>query len=250
MNGSDQPGPLPPELRRAIPRPVRLTVTGKVVLVAALISVPEALVLGAWLYQSARSSQGRAEERRRSAVITDGIVTAARGGAGGSRRRVEYGFSVNGRPYRGSFRVHADRTRRYEPGSPLKVAYLPADPAVNWPAHQQPAALPLWIGPVAAACILTVGAGLLAWLRSQRRLLEEGRAAVGAVTRVEPIRGRSAGYRIHYEFRLLSGATRTGHFDVARNPLRPAHPVVVLYDPDEPRRQRPYPFPLVRVATD
>lgn len=232
-----------------MPRPVRLTGAGRVVMAAALLSALEAVVLGTWLYERARRSQLEAEQRRRAAAVADGVVVAVRG-AGNSAAIVEYEFRVADLGYRGRFRSTSSRARSFQPGAALKVAYLPANPRVNWPAHQPPRGLPFWISPAVAVSSLLVAAGLGLWLRSQRRLLEEGRAAVGSVTRVEKIRAKGVGFRVHYEFRLPGGALQAGRYEIQRDPPPPGTPVVVVYDPERPRRQRRYPFPLVRVATD
>ncbi len=240
---------LPLELQRAVPRPVRLTTAGKIVLAAALLSVPEALVFGAWLYDVARRNLTEAEQRRRAAIATEALVIDLRR-SGKSGWRVDYEFeAADGRKHGGSFRVRHGRQGSYRPGSKLKVFYLSETPDVNWPAHMGQG-LPVWLGPAVAASLLSVSAGLLLWLRSQRRLLEEGRAAIGVVTRVDRIRGKSMRYRVHYEFRLPSGAIQSGRYEIRRDPPSAGAAAILIYDPENPRRRRPYPFALVRVATE
>ncbi len=249
MNGADRLQSLPAGLRRGVPRPVRLTGAGKVVLAGVLLSVVEASLLGAWLYRAAERSRAEAEELRRATAVTDGVVTAVRK-MDKQPSLIEYEFTVDGVKHRGRFRGRQSGGTAYRPGLPLRVAYLPANPRVNWPAGREQGGLPLWLSPLVTASSLLVAAALGLWLHGQRRLLEDGRAAVGAVTRVETIRGESTHYRVHYEFRLPSGATRTGRYDTGGRAPAPGDPVVVVYDPENPRRQHRYPLPLVCVATD
>ncbi|MGB9604542.1 MAG: DUF3592 domain-containing protein [Bryobacteraceae bacterium] len=72
------------------------------------------------------------------------------------------------------------------------------------------------------------------------------------MTRVERLGTRSARYRVRYEFTLLSGPRRVGFYDLPSRDLapQPGQRVTVIYDPDNPRRQRLYPFALVRVSSD
>jgi hypothetical protein len=240
-------GALPPELNRAVPRPVRLTVTGKIVAAAAILSVLEAFVFGAWLYRIGQRQQQEASEFRRMAVKTTGRITKFhRGGKG--RLRYHYQFEAEGKSYAGSF---STSRRAYAIGEPIEVNYLPGRPESNWATGHQVTGVPPYLGPIVAAMSLAVAAILGLSLRSQRRLLEEGRAAIATVLRVEPIRLKGVRYRVHYEFPLLSGARQTGRFDLPRDPApAPGTPIVVIYDPDNPRRQRRYPFPLVRVSQD
>ena len=86
-------------------------------------------------------------------------------------------------------------------------------------------------------------------LRRQRRLLEEGRPAIARVTSSRQRHGTHGHTHQHveYEFTTLSGARRTGRFDAQRNVPVPGSTILVLYDPDEPKRQAPYPIRLYRV---
>lgn len=249
MNGWDERAQLPPELQRAVPRPVRLTTAGMLLLVGALLCVPEAVVFGAWLHEQARRANAEAQQRLRATALAEGVVTSLRGASKGSPVIV-YEFFVEGRRYAGTYRPGRGRGTGYRPGSTLTIAYVPENPNANWPADYWPARLSAWVAPAVAASLVAVAAGLLLLLRSQRRLLEDGRATVGVVTRVDKVRGKRMHYRVHYEFRLPSGAVRTGRDITKKDPPAPGDRVIVMYDPENPRRQHRYPLPLVCVATD
>ena len=87
----------------------------------------------------------------------------------------------------------------------------------------------------------------LARLRSkQRRLLSEGRAAMGVVT------GHWSGSHGHkvvvYEFRLPGGELIKGRAASLKKPVGTL--LNIIYDPDRPRRSAIYPLQLVRVDTE
>ncbi len=245
-------GRLPMELTRSAPRPVRLTVQGKVVAgVAALLTVG-ALVGGAFLFEQAQRDRARLERLRREAVTTDAEVIQTRLVKRGQeqRRLVVYQYRVGERLYQGRFTLRRGSAKGIEPGSRLRVAYLPEDPSQSWPVGREPAGLPVWAALVIPLAVWS-SAPLIFWiLRRQRRLLSEGRAVVGTVTRVESVPGRYGYRRVHYEFPLPSGARGSGFFDQRSRDLVPeGTPVVVVYDPENPRRNARYPFALVRAET-
>ena len=81
-------------------------------------------------------------------------------------------------------------------------------------------------------------------LRKQMQLLTEGRPAPGIVTRH---RRTKDGTIIRYEFALLNGATAKGRGQTRRPPPIGSR-ICVLYDPENPRRNAPYPLYLVRLT--
>jgi hypothetical protein len=52
--------------------------------------------------------------------------------------------------------------------------------------------------------------------------------------------------RIRYEFTLPGGSTRSGKYDTNCAAPAAGATIVVLYDPEEPRRQGRYPLTLVK----
>ena len=98
------------------------------------------------------------------------------------------------------------------------------------------------------AGLLTVAGVLARLVRCEWRLLEEGRATLGIVTRHEKVWHKTQGLRVHYEYHLLSGALRRGHIDKEKKKDAPAigSTLVIVYDRESPSRKRLYPFQLVR----
>ncbi len=124
--------------------------------------------------------------------------------------------------------------------------------SLNAPFTTARAVLPPWVPfPVA---FLLAGGGILATIpiRRQRRLLSEGRPAPGLVVKhgkaQRDSHGRQIGEKYYYEFPLLSGALAKGEAGPRKNPPAIGSVVPVIYDPDEPPRNAPYPLSLVRLA--
>jgi hypothetical protein len=83
------------------------------------------------------------------------------------------------------------------------------------------------------------------FMRTERQLLSEGTPAMGVVTKCSIV-GRGTVY-LKYEFRAADGIAIKGSGSYASLQDPGAH-IVVLYAPQNPRRNRPYPVPSYRVA--
>jgi hypothetical protein len=109
----------------------------------------------------------------------------------------------------------------------------------------------LWLPPLVFGASLAVSALLSAALRRQWSLLAHGRPAQATVTQTK--RGvpgvKTAASRVHYEFRILSGARRTGQYYVEKGAPPAGAALTVLYDPENPRRNSSYPLSLVRLGS-
>jgi hypothetical protein len=104
---------------------------------------------------------------------------------------------------------------------------------------------PLWLPPV-----LLVAGGVSALLirlklSRERRLLEDGHAAPGIVTRLGARTDK--GRLVYYEFATYSGSTVKGKYGPVHGKwvLAVGTPIVVLYDRDQPKRNTRYPSSLV-----
>ena len=110
--------------------------------------------------------------------------------------------------------------------------------------------MPVWIPGIVAILLSSLGGLALIPVLRQRRLLSEGRPALAVVTRLSEEKHGSHGHKlgkvIYYEFPLLSGATANGKTGPAKNPPTVGTTLCVLYDPEQPRRNAPYPFSLVK----
>jgi hypothetical protein len=100
--------------------------------------------------------------------------------------------------------------------------------------------------------LLALGAWALALgLRSQQRLLRDGRAAPAVVTRHHKYNtGHGTRRSMTYEFAIVGGGVATGKASTSRKPPAIGSIITVVYDPDRPRRSRPYPFPWATPRVD
>jgi hypothetical protein len=197
-------------------------------------------------------------ERRRQAesrrALLDGRQTAGEvirlWSSGDSRRRVRYRFTVDGRAYEGQVRVSETRRRTLHVGTTVDVRYAPGDPEVNdlggTPRPGMPPALPL----IVAAAIAGGGVLCLFGLHGQRQLLTEGRVAPAIVTKHDRHHSSHGGTHrtMTYEFPLLSGAITSGKSATSSKPPAIGSVITVIYDADRPKRNRVYPFSLVKPA--
>jgi hypothetical protein len=72
------------------------------------------------------------------------------------------------------------------------------------------------------------------------------------MARVTEVRKRSGGeektWRVHYEWKLLTGAARSARVDQAKRPPAPGEFVPLLYDRENPKRHALYPMSFWRIA--
>jgi hypothetical protein len=93
--------------------------------------------------------------------------------------------------------------------------------------------------------------GVLPWyaIRRQWMLLAEGRPAQAQVTVFKKVRHQhGTQYQVSYEFRTMSGATRSGRYTSQKSPPASGTTIQVVYNPDRPEHSMPYPLALVRPA--
>jgi hypothetical protein len=242
----------PPELARMRPRPVRLTAGGWVVAVIGVALVAGAVASFIGLYGAALGAQAARARLEAAVVLAEARITdLGRTGRGDKARYfVVYEYrGPAGDLYRRRINLRRGHWRRLQRGAALAVRYFPEQPERSWPLGYEPQGVPLWTAFAAPAGLLA-GALLIAYrLRRQRWLLEEGRPAPARVTRTKKARaGSHAGHRVEFEFPILSGAVRTGRYDVSGNPPPAGAQLTILYDPDDPGRHVRYPLSLVRTA--
>jgi hypothetical protein len=242
----------PPDgLNRSRPRPVKLTRSGKALLVIAIVLGIGAPAAGIALSLEARRQAENARLLREESAITEGRVTRLwRSRDDEKQPWMAYRFSGQGQTYENRAKVSLRLWQSLRVGSPLPVYYVPSRPDLSSPFTTARGALPSWVAFLIA--IGLAGGGFLSTLpiRSQRRLLSEGRPAPGLVIKHGKAERRSHGRglesKYYYEFPLLSGAIAKGEAGPCKNPPVIGSTIPVIYDPDNPRRNAPYPFSLVR----
>jgi hypothetical protein len=238
-----------PELTPSRPRPVRLNGSGWVVAIVGVLLAAGSPVGGIWLY----SAGVRNRDLRRS-IEAQGIPAGAVV-AGLSRTRgehpkyiVSYRYPAGERFYNGRGSIRRAEWAKLQIGSGLTVRYLPSNPARSWVLGYEPRQILFWVGPVVALSLAFFA--WIAWneLRKQWMLLSEGRPAEARVVGSKKIlhsHGR-ANHNVRYEFRLMSGAMSTGKYGTQKSPPEAGTTIRIVYDPDNPKRNAPYPLSLVR----
>jgi len=104
--------------------------------------------------------------------------------------------------------------------------------------------------PFAVLTVCGIGAlALMLVVRRQSNLLAYGRPALATVRQVEKKKSDKGTYwRVHFEWTLLSGATRSGRYHHHRKqPPAVGAVIPIVYDRDRPQRHSKYPLPLVRL---
>jgi len=225
-------------------RAVRLTTTGKALIVLSVTLVIGAVVLGVFLERKVQREAAERTLLQDQGIAADAVVTRVwRGGEKDSEHRVTYRFENGGRTYSRSVGTPVVIWRTLTPGADLPVRFVPSRPAINHPAAWPSKELPFWL-PYLIAAMVAVPAFLLPIpVRREARLLAEGRPAPGRVTGFKKI---DQSIRVQYEFRLLNGTVAKGKVNRSKPPVVGA-PLCVLYEPENPRRNALYPLSLVRL---
>jgi hypothetical protein len=223
-------------------RPVRLTGAGIAALALAIGGAAAGIALGVEANRQAKEHRLLHEHGTSiGAVVTE----VWRSGGEDRQPWVAYRFESQGRPYQARSQAPLRIWRTLEQGSLLPVRLLPAEPTLNHPEDWGGGTIPRAVQYLVATCLAGPALLIAVFLRRQVRLLVEGRPAPGIVTHHS--RADHGKTRNHYEFRLLSGAMARGRGEGGR-PLPLGGPICVIYDPENPRGNTPYPLSLVRLA--
>lgn len=238
---------LPPELERSAPREVGLTAVGRALIVLAGLLAAAALVAGVALQLEARRQLQTSSDFDRRSVTASAVVDRLwRKTGDGKPAYAAFHFDANGTRIDGESRMRLPVWRELGIGSTIAVRYLPESPRSFVVAGQRRDRMP-FVVPYAVSSLLAALALLCAGaVRRQRTLLSEGRPARAVVTKVKKNKGsHGASYReMFYEFRVLAGTKTTGKA-MATTGSDVGSAITVVYDPDRPTRNRPYPFSLV-----
>jgi hypothetical protein len=167
----------PEELGAARTRAVRLTGSGRAVLILAVVMVIGGVAAAIGLAAAARRGDEARRVLREQGVTTDATVTRLTRSTSGKNRTwyVEYRFTARGGEYGDREQVSRKIWESLEEGEALPVRYVPADPSNNHPVGWEDDGVPF-----ALVFILPGVFGFVAWLlvwtvRRQIRLLTEGR---------------------------------------------------------------------------
>lgn len=241
---------LPPELERSAPRDVGLTRTGRALIVVAWLLAAGAIAAGVALHVEAKRQWDAAMDFDRRGVTATAIVDRLwRKSGDGKPAFAAFHFEVNGARIDGESRMQLSAWRELRAGSTVPVRYLPDDPRRFVLAGQRRGRMPFAVPYFVSAALAALALLCLEPVRRQRRLLSEGRPAPAVVTAVRKTRGSSGETHreMVYEFHVLAGTLATGKA-AASKAAAVGTTISVVYDPEQPKRNRPYPFSLVTLS--
>src|SRR5262245_17008544 len=174
----------PAGLDRSRPRRVTFTAGGWALAVVAAALVVAGCVAGIVLFSLASTQQREQLRLRAQGMNVDAVVTRLWISNGENTRRfVAFQFDAGGRLFEGRQQLPRGVWSELKVGSTIPVRYDPSNPLVHVPFGGERRRLGHWTAYVAALALAGLGALLVVPLRSQRRLLVEGRPAPAVVTR-------------------------------------------------------------------
>jgi len=244
----------PAGLDRSRPREVSLTSRGIALLILAGVLCLGAIAAGVGLTAVAGRAAEEARLLQKDGQMADGqIIRLWRGRDDDRQPWASYQFAIQGRTYQKNFKVPYRIWRNMSVGASFPVRYVPSRPDLNHLLGLAPRPLPPWVPIPIAGGIALGGFFITLPIRSQRRLLAYGRTAPAMVTahgkRVRTSHGADLGVQFTYEFPLLSGAIAKGKAGPSKNPPAVDSIIPILYDPDSPRKNAPYPLSLLKLAS-
>lgn len=190
--------------------------------------------------------------REATGTVTATSTKQVRSGKGGSRTLylIDFTFADEaGAVYNGNSSVPSEKYPELKPGSPVPVIYQANDPgAVQWlysDADHRDSLGRAWRGPLFGLLMVLGVVAVMDWhIRWERTFARTAVAAHGTVIEVKEQTGNkgSKSWAVTYEFRTPGLETRAGRAMIAVRSqvegLQPGVPVVVLFDPVRPRRNR------------
>jgi Na+-transporting NADH:ubiquinone oxidoreductase subunit NqrC len=238
---------MPPELERSAPRDVGLTAGGRALTVLAWLLAAGAIGAGVALHLEAQRQSNAALDLDRRGVTAAAVVDRLwRKTGDGKPAFAAFHFAANGARVDGESRMEVPAWRELRTGSTIPVRYLPENPRHFVLAGQRRGRLPFAVAYVVSSVLAAMALLCLAPIHWQRRLLSEGRPALAVVTKVTKNKGSHGETHraMVYQFRVLAGTMATGKA-TATKAAEVGATISVLYDPERPTRNRPYPFSLV-----
>ena len=239
---------LPPGLERSAPRDVALTTGGRALIALAWLLAAGAVVAGFALHREAQRQSDLARDFDTRGVTANAVVDRLWRKTNDEDKPAfaAFHFDAGGIRIDGESRLPLRQWRQLSTGSTVSVRFLPDDPRRFVLAGQRRGGMPFALPYVISSALTAMALLCLAAVQWQRRLLSEGRPAHAVVTAVRNHKGsHGATHReIVYEFPVLAGTKATGKASAGKS-AAVGTTISVVYDPEQPKRNRPYPFSLV-----
>ena len=228
------------------PRPVRLTGAGMFVLGVGLLMFVLGVFLGAWVITDTLRGEERQQRLQREGVNTKAEVVKKwldPRRRGQTRRYVLYRFEANGRSYERRAMLSSGAFQSVQVGDFVPVRYVASSPEQSRLPQESDPWLPLWGALLVPVFFFSLMA-LIGWfVLLQRRLLRWGQLTGALVTDISQMYGNQ---HVAYQFLDPTGNPVSGTGTTESKVS--GEIVTVLFDPNKPRRNAPYPPALVRLG--
>jgi hypothetical protein len=237
---------VPAELQHDLPRRIRLAARGVYYLLGSMaISILMIAFIVVDFSKTAKEVRNGAELARDGIVAYTGDVQA-----GGMHLATAcYSFTWNGTLYRGKARLpsrYLDKIDDYSKSDNFPVLFLPRDPSINHPNdwRDDESYSSAFISYVLIVLVVIQWSVLFRAILQELRLARNGVVATGRVTSWSY--GRSGGIYVKYEFRDMDDLLSVGRGECP-GWRKQDEQICVLYLPDQPDKNRPYPLVFFRV---
>jgi YD repeat-containing protein len=172
-----------------------------------------------------------------------GVITKLRFGGKASMPSVSYTFSADGTAFTGRALLPSDVQVPLDEAGPIAIRYLPSDPTINHPADWEWSVLMEMPSIVVLTLFGTCGAIYMTVLWRERKLVSRGKLVAGVVANC--VR-KNRMYWVEYRFSTEDGTSIDGS-GYYSTPQGANSSIWILYLPQNPGRNGPYPFPNYQV---
>ena len=237
----------PPGLEWSRPRAVRLSSAGRGMAIAAVAMLLAGPAAGVAMFHESRTQAALRQQVIDHPAIAAGVITnLTKESKDSNSGTVHYAFDAEGQHITNKMRIRRSWWRELSVGDPLPVRYAAGAPSINAPDGMLPRVLPQWLAFLIGGLLIGLSALFGAILRADLRLLGEGRIAEGTVREVKVSRSQHGTHRtMHYDFATMSGARVSGKCGTSKHGPAVGGSIVVIYDSESPKRNKPYPLKLV-----
>ncbi|MGA2278628.1 MAG: hypothetical protein ABSG00_13600 [Terracidiphilus sp.] len=152
---------------------------------------------------------------------------------------VKYTFTVNGEAVYGRAAVPSELMRSLRESKFLKIRYIPSNPNINHPTAWEESFSSFWITIYLVIVFEMCCSLYIIYAYKKRQLISQGKPVIGFV------KGCAPAYRsfsVRYEFRTEAGDSVIGS-GYSKNRHEIGTTIWVLYMPQNPGRNLPYPVP-------
>jgi hypothetical protein len=237
---------MPSELAGPVPRRIQLSDSSRILRFVLVSLIGITVIAGLWYGKHVVIQMQQRSALRHDGVEVQGEITfLKRVGRGGNI--IRYTFTANGGTISDKAEVPPQLMRDLEGSTITTIRYLPSNPAINHPAAWEWSLSSEWPLIFVLIGLLTVCSVTSTAVYRDRKLLVWGKPVTGIVTNCR-VSGRGI-ISIEYEFRTETGAQVRGSGN-STDQQETGAGICVLYLPQNPKRNLPYPVPDFYVDAD